>query len=210
MDKKKIVSEGYDKAAEKYLAERHENLEEMKFLPEFSSLIKQDGKVLDAGCGAGLPFTKYLSERFHVIGIDISKKQIDLAKKNVPKAQFFVKDMTELDYPENFFDGILAYYSIIHVPRKEHHGLFKNFYRMLKPNGVALMCLHATDDPEYINDDFFGAKMYWSGFDKDTNLKLLRDIGFQIIWSEIVADSLGEEGKHLFVLLRKLRSDYYG
>ena len=99
---------------------------------------------------------------------------------------------------------ILAYYSIIHVPREEHQGLFDNFYRMLKPDGVVLMCLHATDDPGYINEDFFGAKMFWSGFDKDTNLKLLRDIGFQIIWSKIVADSLGEEGKHLFVLLRKL------
>ena len=64
MNKKRIVSEGYDIAAEKYLAERHENLEEMKFLPEFSSLITKGGKVLDVGCGAGLPFTMYLSERF--------------------------------------------------------------------------------------------------------------------------------------------------
>ena len=206
MDKKKIVREGYNEAAEKYLAMRHEDLEEMKLLPEFSSLIKQGGKVLDAGCGAGLPFTKYLSDRFEVIGIDISEKQIELAKKNVPDAQFFAKDMTKLDYPDNFFDGILAYYSIIHVPREEHEDLFRNFFRMLKTDGVALLCLHATDDPMYTNDDFFGAEMFWSGFDAETNLRILQEIGFDIIWSKIVDDSLGEEGKHLFALIRKPRT----
>ena len=203
MDKKRIVSVGYDIAAEKYLAERHENLEEMKFLPEFSSLIPKGGKVLDAGCGAGLPFTKYLSERFDVIGIDISEKQIELAKANVPGAQFLVKDMTQLDFPDNHFDGILAYYSIIHIPREENEGLFLNFYQMLKSKGVVLLCLTATDEPEYINEDFFGAKMYWSGYDSETNLKMLEAAGFELIWSKIVDDSLGEEGKHLFAPIKK-------
>ncbi|MBK5113973.1 MAG: class I SAM-dependent methyltransferase [Candidatus Heimdallarchaeota archaeon] len=202
MDKKRIVREGYNQVAEKYLERRNEDLEEMKFLPEFSSLIKQDGKVLDAGCGGGLPFTKYLSDRFDVVGIDISEKQIELAKNNVPNAQFFVKDMTQLDFPENFFDGILAYYSIIHVPREEQHNLFVNFYRMLKPNGVALFSLHSTDDPGSFFDDFFDATMFWSGFDAETNLKILTEIGFEIIWSKLVDDSLGD-AKHLFVLIRK-------
>lgn len=202
MDKKRIVREGYNKAAEKYLERRHEDLEEMKFIPEFSSMLTPGGRVLDAGCGGGLPFTKYLSERFEVIGIDISEKQIELAKKNVPKAQFFVKDMTKLDFPEDFFDGILAYYSIIHVPREEQHDLFVNLHRMLKPNGIALFSLHSTDDPESIFDDFFDATMYWSGFDKETNLKMLIEIGFEIIWSKLVGDSLGDS-KHLFVLIKK-------
>lgn len=203
MDKKKIVREGYNKAAQAYLNERHKNLEEMKFLPEFSSLIPEGGKVLDAGCGGGLPITKYLSERFDVIGIDISEKQIELAKKNVPEAHFLRKDMTKLDFPKEFFDGILAYYSVIHVPREEHYNLFVNFFKMLKKNGVALLCLQSEDDPEQFNDDFFGAKMFWSGFSEEENIKLLLKVGFQIIWHKLVDDSLGADSQHLFVLLKK-------
>ncbi len=45
--------------------------------------------------------------------------------------------------------------------------------------------------------------MYWSGFDSETNLKLLEAVGFELIWSKIVDDSLGEEGKHLFTLIKK-------
>lgn len=205
MDKKKVVREGYNKVAEKYLAARHPDLEEMKILHEFRSMIKDGGKVLDVGCGGGLPFTQYLSNYFDVIGIDISEKQIELAKKNVPKAQFYVKDMTELDFPEATFDGIIAYYSIIHVPREEQHDLFVNLHRMLKPNGFAMFSLHSTDDPEYINEEYFGATMYWSGYDAETNLKMLADNGFEIIWSRLVDDSLGDS-KHLFVLIKKSKT----
>lgn len=202
MDEKKTVKDGYNQIAKKYLETILNNLEEMSFLQEFISLIKEKGKVLDVGCGAGLPYTKYLSDYFEVIGIDISEVQIELAKKNVPKAQFYVKDMTKLDFADNTFVGILASYSIIHVPREEHSDLFVNFHRMLKSNGVALFTLHSTDDPGSIEEDFFEAKMFWSGYDTETNLRMLTDTGFEIIWSKLVDDSLGD-AKHLFVLIRK-------
>ncbi|MHA1220744.1 MAG: class I SAM-dependent methyltransferase [Candidatus Heimdallarchaeota archaeon] len=202
MDEKKLVREGYDKIASEYQTRRNEELEEFTFLPEFASMIPQGEKVLDAGCGGGLPFTRYLSESFDVIGIDISDEMIKLAIKNVPDAEFFRIDMTKLGFPNNYFSGILAYYSIIHVPREEQHRLFTNFIRMLKPNGVALFTLHSTDDPASVFDDFFGETMFWSGFDEATNLKILTEIGFEIIWSKLIGDSLGDS-KHLVVLIRK-------
>lgn len=202
MFEKRIVREGSNQVAEKYLERRHVGLKEMIFLHEFRTMIKRKGKILDAGCGGGLPFTKCLSKYFDVIGIDISEKQIELAKKNVPKAQFYVKDMTKLDFPEHSFDGILAYHSIIYVPREENYSLYVNFYRMLKPNGIALFSLHKIDDPGSIEDDFFDTKMHWSGFDKNTNIKMLKEIGFELIWSKLVGYSLGGS-KYLFVLLRK-------
>jgi len=202
MDKKRIVREGYNQIDKKYLEKILSNLEEMSYLQEFISLIKKKGKVLDAGCGGGLPYTKYLSDYFEVFGVDISEVQIELAKKNVPNAQFYIKDMTELDFPEHTFVGILASYSIIHVPREEHYDLFVNFHRMLKSKGIALFTLHSTDDPGSIEDDFFEATMFWNGFDKDKYLKMLKEIGFEIIWSKLVGDSLSDS-KHLFVLIRK-------
>ncbi|MCK5046640.1 MAG: methyltransferase type 11, partial [Candidatus Heimdallarchaeota archaeon] len=70
MDKKKIVREGYDEVAEKYIKYRLKKQVKMDYVVEFSSMIEVGGRILDAGCGAGLPFTKYLSEYFEVIGID--------------------------------------------------------------------------------------------------------------------------------------------
>ena len=110
--------------------------------------------------------------------------------------------MTELDFPEHTFVGILASYSIIHVPREEHYDLFVNFHRMLKSKGIALFTLHSTDDPGSIEDDFFEATMFWNGFDKDKYLKSFYGLLYKKITSKLVGDSLSDS-KHLFVLIRK-------
>ena len=202
MDPKEIVRKGYNIVAEKYTSKRFDDLTEMNFLPEFANYIPKGGKVLDLGCGAGIPFTRYLSDRFNVTGIDISPKQIELACKNVPNATFLCEDMTNMNFLDAEFHGVLAYYSIIHVPRNEQKSLFQDIYRILKINGVILISLHSTDDPESIYDDFFDAKMYWSGFDAKTNIEILEKVGFHIIWTKLVDDSLGDS-KHLFVFAQK-------
>jgi len=203
LEPKELVKAGYDAIANVYASKRHENLPEMRFLPEFSDYIPLNGKVLDLGCGSGIPFSKYLSKRFEVTGIDISPNQIKLAKINVPQGRFYCGDMTSLKFPDNSFNGMLAFYSIIHVPRKEHYSLFCDMVRILKRNGVALINLHSTDDPESINNDFFGTSMFWSGYDWKINEVLLQEAGFTILWSKIVKDSLDTKSQHLFVLGKK-------
>jgi len=208
MEKKEIVRKGYNKAAKKiqeiYGLEREE-LDEWKPFSEFMSRLPLDGLVLDAGCGNG-SYSRYLSKKLNVIGVDISKEQIELAKQNAPKAKFICMDMTKLNFPNEFFDGILSYYSIIHIPRDEQYDLLKIFYRMLKINGVCLLNFQSNDDPESYAEEFFGSGnlMYWSGFNKEVNIKMLRNIGFKIIWSKLIKESpkFGESF-HLFVFAEK-------
>src|SRR5688572_29495207 len=143
MDFKKTVKEGYNTIANRYLAERTRDSEDVRLLNDFMERLPADAKVLDTGCGAGIPISQMLSERFEVTGVDFSEAQIELAKKNVPNAQFVCEDMTKLNFPDDAFDGIVSYYAIIHIPREEHEPLLANFYRMLKPGSIALLCLGA-------------------------------------------------------------------
>ena len=201
-DIRKMVREGYNKAAKDYTAARNEEVPEMAILVDFAKKIESGTRVLDAGCGGGYPFTKYLSEHFDTIGVDLSEEQIKLAKKNAPKATLYCKDMTKLDFPNEYFGGIISYYAIFHIPREEHYDLLVNFYRMLKPNGVALLVFSLGDDPGYIGDDFFGAEMYWNSWSNEIYLEMLEKIGFKVIWNKNVDDSLGEH-YHMFVFCQK-------
>ena len=208
MEKKEIVRKGYNKVAEtlqEIFGLEKEGHEKLNLLADFMSRIPLGGQVLDAGCGNGV-YSRYISDRFKVIGVDFSEKQIELAKPNAPKAQFICKDMTKITFPVEFFDGILAYYSIIHVPRDEHFDLIISFYRMLKVKGVVLLTFDLFDDPESYNPDFFNKRvmMYWSGFEKKVNLSMLKKIGFKIIWSKSIKESpkFGD-ASHLFVLAQK-------
>jgi len=203
VDFKQTVKQGYNAIANRYLAQRTRDSEDVRLLDGFIERFPINGKVLDAGCGAGLPISQMLSEHFDVTGVDFSEAQIKLAQKHVPKANFICQDMTKLDFPENTFDGICSYYAIIHIPREEHQSLLANFYRMLKPSGVALLCLGAEHLMDDIDKNYLGTRMYWSHYDTETYLKMLKDCSFSIIWSKHIADESCEGSGHLFVLMQK-------
>ncbi len=203
MDFKKTVQEGYNAIADRYLAERRRDSQDVRLLSKFIERLPIDAQVLDAGCGAGIPISQILSEHFQVTGVDFSEAQIELAKSHVPKGTFVCQDMTKLDFPDETFDGICSYYAIIHIPREEHQTLLANFYRMLKPSGVALLCLGAEHLVDDIDENYLGTRMYWSHYDTETYLRILKECNFSILWSSRVADESCEGAGHLFVLVQK-------
>jgi 2-polyprenyl-3-methyl-5-hydroxy-6-metoxy-1,4-benzoquinol methylase len=99
MEYKKTVREGYNAIASVYLEKRTKRSADVILLDDFAQHLQSNAKVLDAGCGAGIPIAEILSEKFDVTGVDFSEKQIELAKKNVPNATFICQDMTKLDFP---------------------------------------------------------------------------------------------------------------
>ncbi len=203
MDGKKTVQAGYNAIGTNYLATRAGDSEDVQLLQELAQRLPRGAKVLDAGCGAGVPITRFLSQFFDVTGVDFAEAQIRLARQLVPQAQFLCQDITELNFPDNYFDAICSYYAIIHIPRQEHRALLRNFHRMLKSSGLVLLCLGADDLEDDIDEDYLGARMYWSHYDAETNLKMIKECGFDVIWSKVVADDTSPGAAHLFVLAQR-------
>ncbi len=207
---KDVVRDGYDAIGVAYSAERQKDQQSLPLVRELIDRLLTGADVLDAGCGSGVPVTMALSNHFDVTGVDISETQLELARRSIPHANFVCRDMTELDFPAGSFDAICSFYAIIHIPREEHGPLLLNFQRMLKPGGLLLVCMGASDWPGEV-EEFYGAPMYWSHFDAQTNLRMVREAGFAVIWSRSVADMLDPENAsvHLFVLARQ-RTDNQG
>jgi len=207
MENKEIVREGYNTIASKYLEAREEAVrekrsEDLLLLQDLVQRLPKGAKVLDAGCGSGVPVTRFLSQSLEVIGVDFSDAQINLARKLVPEAQFVCQDMTKLVFSDNSFDAICSYYAIIHVPRQQHKALLQNFYRILKPSGLVLLCMGSGNLAADI-EVYLGTQMYWSHYDSDTNIKMLEECGFKIVWHKFIDDPLEPSSKHLFVMAKK-------
>ncbi len=197
----RLVEQSYDKIAQEYLSWREKD--PLLFRTELQDLadrLPPDAAVLDAGCGAGVPIALWLSERFHITGVDISTEQLALARTLVPRAIFLRQDMTALEVPAQSFDAITCFYSLIHVPREHHAHVLASFHRALKANGLLLL-ITGNGDLENDEGDFFGTEMYWSHFDRATSLQMVRDTGFEIIWDKVVADR--PSGSHVLVMARK-------
>lgn len=140
-------------------------------LRELLARLAPGARVLDAGCGAGVPVMTLLTEAGQeVVGLDFSSRQLSLARSRVPRADLVHGDLSALPFRRGHFDAIVSFHAIIHVPRSDHPAIFGECHRVLRPGGLALLCLGANDVPED-NDptSLLGAAMYWSHHAVATN-----------------------------------------
>lgn len=205
--RKRLVEDGYDVIAEQYLASKDpEDPETLVALEDLAERLPPSAAVLELGCGAGVPATKWLAERFAVTGVDISEKQLALARKNVPEARFIRADMMKLDFEPETFDAVVAFVSIIHVPREEHPALFDDIRRWLEPGRYFLATLSIGEwEGEEPDWEGWGAAMWWSHYDGNENLRMLREAGFEIVSAEAKSGkgTGDEEETWLWVLARR-------
>jgi cyclopropane fatty-acyl-phospholipid synthase-like methyltransferase len=175
-----------------------------RFVEELGSRLEDRACVLDLGCGGGAK-TRRLAQRFDVVGVDISEEQLRRARGEVPEARFLQADFAELNFQAEAFDAVTAFYSFMHVPRREHPTLFRRIERWLKPGGLFLASLsHVGGDDR--TEEWLGVEMFFSGFDAETNSRLVRQAGFELLVDELVTMQEPEpkgETTFLWVLARK-------
>ena len=170
-DPKRLVADGYDRIAARH-AEWAATVRTQERAHHAAHLVRafpHGGTLLELGCGTGGMTTQTLAAHFDLTGIDISAGSIDAARAAIPHARFIVGDMAQVDLPEASFDAVAAFYSIIHLPREEHAALFGRVARWLRPAGLFVATLGMSDNPAGYEDDWLGAPMFWSGFDRETS-----------------------------------------
>lgn len=169
---------------------------------EFASRLPEGARLLDLGCGSGA-LARVLAERFEVVGVDISPEQLALARQAVPQATFVEADFTTLELEAASFDGVCALYSITHVPREEHAGLFARIAAWLRPGGLFLASLSSRGSEDWTGE-WLGVEMFFSGHDAETNRRLLREAGFELVHDEAATIEEPEgPAEFLWVLGRK-------
>ena len=202
--RKQTVETGYDKLAPRFgeWAARVDGDPWERFLDELASRLPPGARVLDLGCGNGRKIAR-LAGRFDVTGVDISQEQLRLARAEIPDARFVHADLAELDFPAESYDAVTAFYSVSHVPREEHTALFGKVARWLRPGGLFLASLSANGTDDW-TEEWLGVEMFFSGFDADTNRRLIREVGFVLVVDEVVSMQEPEtEASFLWVLATK-------
>jgi SAM-dependent methyltransferase len=199
-DPRRIVEQGYDRVAEPYAESARQGRGRetylRRFLDRLAGLIPDDGLVLDLGCGAGL-IAAELATRSRVVGVDRSMRQLELARTHAPSVSLVRGDIAEIAFAHHVFDAVCAFWSLIHVPRDLHEGVFARIHSWLRPGGLFAGTLGSDDNPDERREDFFGAPMYWSHHDARTSRRLLREAGFDLLQAAEIED---EGEKPLWVI----------
>ena len=171
------------------------------WLREVDRKLKRGSRILELGCGMGVPAGKFMAARHHYLGIDLSDVQIRRAKKLVPRGRFLRADMSRLRFKPSTFEAILSYYAVIHLPLREQKPLIKRIFKWLKPDGIfeAVLGWGRWTGRE---KDWFGSEMFWSHTDQGTYRCWLEEAGFKILKQPLIRE--GKDGHVLFVCRKKM------
>jgi SAM-dependent methyltransferase len=194
LDPIRIVADGYDALADRYLAWSSKAPVRLRYLERLLELLPTASDVLELGCGAGEPVTRRLAERHRLVAVDVSSRQLELAARAAPAAQLLLADMLEVAFAPDSFDAVVAFYSLTHVPRAHHADLLARIVEWVRPGGFVLMTMGAVDNPGSVEDDWLGAPMYFSHFDSATNRALVQRSGIRILSADLVEEDARDAG----------------
>jgi SAM-dependent methyltransferase len=152
---------------------------------ELVSRLEDGARVLELGCGAGVPDTQRLAARFAVTGVDISGEQVRRARAAVPEAVFVRADFTVLELDAGSFDAVVSFYAFNHVPRELLAPTFARIRGWLVPGGLLMTAL-GVGDLEAWTGEWLGAPTFFSSFPREKNSSLLREAGFELLRDELV------------------------
>ncbi len=220
-DLKARLKASYDAIAPKYnewtiphYRHRLEYLDKLLCLLPLSDPSKSV-HVLELGCGCGLPVTQKLLSypNISVTANDLSGKQIELAKSNllgnphndatVARLMLNEGDMTALSFPKSSFDAVLAFYSIIHLPRTEQKELIRNIASWLKPGGYFLANFAVDEMESLVVDQWLDERgwMFWSSWGEKGTLELMKEIGLEVVTREVEHDAV--DASFLWIIAKR-------
>ena len=132
--KMKTLIDYYDDYVEKWAEDWYSNESMLPYLKEFVKLLPNNARVLDLCCGAGYESMRMNNLGVNVVGVDLSKKSIELARRRNKTIEFFVKDMLVPYKDLGQFDGIACIAGLVHLPENKLEIAIKNMYEVLKDN----------------------------------------------------------------------------
>jgi SAM-dependent methyltransferase len=140
------------------------------------------GPVADVGCGPG-----YVTDHLHdagvdAFGIDLSPAMVAIARRDYPHLRFEVGTMTDLELGDASVAGIVAFWSVIHVPDDAVPEVFEEFRRVLRPHGLLLVGSHVGDETQHTSQGYTGRPINVESHHRrpGTVAGWLRDAGFSI------------------------------
>ncbi len=206
------VMDCYNSTAKEYAGKFLNELDGKPFdrslLDRFAEMLPKGSLIYDFGCGSGQT-TKYLSDkkRHTVVGLDFSKRVIDLAGATFPEIRFVADDMLNSIMNSDSADGIIAFYAIVHFTYIQVEQAFREWLRLLKQGAFCLFCFHVGEETVEIKD-FLGvadAKATWRLLDTDQVMGVAEKAGFTVMEAVVRYPYKGveHESKRAYIMMKK-------
>ena len=200
MDTKDMAA-AYDAAASLYPTELAPDSVTRAMLERLSPQLPAGARVIDVGCGAGRS-TRWLENHgYTVLSVDVSAQMLQRTRLGRPDAGTAQADMRALPVAPATFDGLTAFFSLVHVPKAEVPRALREFHRVLKPGGIMLASVRRGEgDESGLTKWADGYEMHFTDFVEHELEGLLAEAGFRVTGTETCEALMnGERTTHIFI-----------
>jgi SAM-dependent methyltransferase len=169
-----MIGERYDESFVERDAQRAEGAWLIESLPA-------GGRVLDLGCGSGLPTAKQLLDGgMEVVGIDESSKMLELAASQAPGGTYLHGDLRKLDDSLGQFDAVAAFFALLMLPRADIPPLLARCRELLR--GPKLLVLGmVVSDFDMFPISFLGVPTHVTAYPPADLRQLVTDAGYEVL-----------------------------
>ena len=139
---------------------RHKPLDRA-LLAAFAEQVRLAGsrrsRVWDVGCGPGQVTAFLAGLGLDAAGVDLSDGMVAQARARHPDLEFCTGSMTALPAPDGSWDGLVSFYSLIHlIDDADVRTALAEFRRVLAAGGLLLLAVHAGEEVRH-TAEWFGA-----------------------------------------------------
>ena len=214
IDKRNSVKKDYDLIADQYIEEYGTELEDIDLINKFESYLEKNSTLIDLGGGSG-KLTNYFNEKgYKATCYDFSESMKKYAEKTYLNIQFILDDIINIKnhFNENSIDGIIAMYSLFHIPKENIEQLFKDINSILSNNGLFCFSLQLGNGEEFVDEPYLKENgknvLYMNYLSKNEIYDLLNKSNFNIIYEnekhETGDNAIGKNGNDsIYIIARK-------
>jgi len=185
------IGKYYDMIAEDEAREWYPNEMLSASIIEFMEYFGNNPKILDLGCGTGHESMRLAREGAKVVGIDISKHSIEIAKQRNPEIEFHEMQFSEIDKPLGDFDGIFASGSMIHLYEEDILDLLNKTRTVLKDKGYFLTIFQEGEGKRVLHYEIVGEVLerVIIRYSKVQMIRLFNSLGYIYIKDGIMSEN---------------------
>jgi len=206
-NKNKNAIEVYDLIAEDY-AKKFDPIEsddDLIFPNTFLSHLELGSKIVDLGCGTGFSAGYFTKNGMNVVGVDLSKNMIKIAKRNYPHIHFFVDDIRNFSL-NNQIDAVWAGYSLFHFEQEHFERTIEKIKTYLKPDGIFGLVMQEGRGEIEPDEPFLPEKKIYIHLYTEEELKIiLQKHGFEVVDKKIKKAADYEFAHDKILLVAKLK-----
>ena len=171
MDYKEETRKSYDKFPKDFENKFRNYIEDylVEEIKEFLKRLPPKAKILDIGCAAGDKALYLKKLGYELTCIDISEEMVKICKENGLNAR--VMDCEDMEFAENSFDGVLAYTSLLHVPKNKLLKIIERISEIMKSGGWFFLGMKEGDGEGFRGQEKYPGTKRWFSLYRDNELR---------------------------------------